>query len=145
MQLSQRSIFQFWLPLAITWLMMAVEGPFLAAVIARLTDPKFNLAAYGVAFAFALLVEAPVIMIMSASTALAENETSFRRLRTFTYALNAAVTAAMLIMLIPPLFEFLMLDSLPCHRRSPGSPTLHCGFSSHGLEQSGIGVSTRGS
>jgi hypothetical protein len=109
-RLSQRSIFQFWLPLAITWLMMAAEGPFLAAVIARLADPKFNLAAYGVAFAFALLVEAPVIMIMSASTALAENETSFRRLRTFTYALNGAVTAAMLIMLIPPLFDSLMLD-----------------------------------
>ncbi len=90
--------------------MMAVEGPFLAAVIARLADPKFNLAAYGVAFAFALLVEAPVIMIMSASAALAEDENSFRRLRTFTYALNAAVTAAMLIMLIPPVFEFLMLD-----------------------------------
>jgi len=90
--------------------MMAVEGPFLAAVIARLADPKFNLAAYGVAFAFALLVEAPVIMIMSASTALAEDETSFRRLRTFTYGLNAAVTAVMLIMLIPPVFESLMLD-----------------------------------
>ena len=90
--------------------MMAVEGPFLAAVIARLADPKFNLAAYGVAFAFALLVEAPVIMIMSASTALAEDETSFRKLRTFTYGLNAAVTAVMLIMLIPPVFEPLMLD-----------------------------------
>jgi len=90
--------------------MMAVEGPFLAAVIARLADPKFNLAAYGVAFAFALLVEAPVIMIMSASTALAEDETSFRKLRTFTYGLNAAVTAVLLIMLIPPVFDSLMLD-----------------------------------
>jgi hypothetical protein len=92
--------------------MMSVEGPFLAAIIARLADPKFNLAAYGVAFAFALLVEAPVIMIMSASTALANNATNFRRLRTFTYALNAAITAAMLVLLIPPLFDFLMRDVL---------------------------------
>ena len=65
---------------------------------------------HGVAFAFALLVEAPVIMIMSASTALAEDSISFRRLRTFTYALNAIVTGAMLIVLIPPVFRFLMLD-----------------------------------
>jgi hypothetical protein len=107
---SQGSIFRFWYPLAITWLMMAVEGPFLAAVIARLADPKFNLAAHGIAFAFALLVEAPVIMIMSASTALAEDETSFRRLRAFIYTLNAAVTGVMLVILIPPVFRLLMLD-----------------------------------
>ena len=82
------AIFRFWVPLAATWLMMAVEGPFLAAIIARLADPKFNLAAHGIAFAFAVLVEAPVIMLMSASTALAKDEVSFRRLRNFTYVLN---------------------------------------------------------
>ena len=43
--------------------MMAVEGPFLAAVIARLGDPKFNLAAHGVAFAFALVVAADNICV----------------------------------------------------------------------------------
>jgi len=90
--------------------MMSVEGPFLAAVIARLADPKFNLAAYGVAFAFALLVEAPVIMIMTASTALADSAANFRRLRAFTYALNAAVTGLMLLVLVPPVFDFIMLD-----------------------------------
>ena len=90
--------------------MMAVEGPFLAAIIARLADPKFNLAAYGVAFAFALMVEAPVIMMMSASTALADNATNFRRLRSFTYWLNAAITGAMVLMLIPAVFRFLMQD-----------------------------------
>ena len=32
----------FWLPLAATWLMMAVEGPFLAALIARLPEPAYK-------------------------------------------------------------------------------------------------------
>ncbi len=64
--LSSSKIFKFWLPLAATWLMMSLEGPFIAAIIARLPEPKFNLAAYGVAFSFALIIEAPVIMIMSA-------------------------------------------------------------------------------
>ena len=50
--------------------MMATEGPFLVAIIARLPDPTFNLAAYGVAFALAILIEAPVIMLMSAATSL---------------------------------------------------------------------------
>jgi hypothetical protein len=95
-------------PLAATWLMMALEGPFLAAVIARLPDPKFNLAAYGVAFAFAILVEAPIIMIMSASTALVEDADSYRKLRNFTYTLNAVITGIMLVVLIPPAFTFIM-------------------------------------
>ena len=107
MRRSQKSIFKFWLPLAATWLMMAVEGPFLAAVIARLPDPKFNLAAYGVAFAFAILIEAPVIMIMSASTALVENGPSFKKLRNFTYTLNVGITVVMILVLIPPVFRFI--------------------------------------
>jgi hypothetical protein len=107
---TQKAIFLFWLPLAATWLMMSVEGPFLAAVIARLPEARFNLAAYGVAFAFALLIEAPVIMIMSASTALAEDVLKFRRLRNFTYSLNGIVTAVQLLILIPRVFRFVMLD-----------------------------------
>ena len=69
-QLSYRKIFRFWLPLAATWLMMAAEGPFLAAIIARQAAEELNLAAYGVAYAFAMVAESPVIMLMSASTAL---------------------------------------------------------------------------
>ncbi len=69
-ELSLKRIFLFWLPLASTWLMMSFEGPFLTAIIARMADPKFNLAAYGIAFSFALIIEAPVIMMMSAATAL---------------------------------------------------------------------------
>ena len=107
---TQKSIFLFWLPLAATWIMMSVEGPFLAAVIARLADPRFNLAAHGVAFAFALLIEAPVIMIMSASTALVEDRLSYKRLRNFIYALNALVTGVQFLILIPPIFRFIMLD-----------------------------------
>jgi Na+-driven multidrug efflux pump len=95
-------IFRFWIPMAGTWLMMSVEGPFVAAIIARLTEPKYNLAAFGVAFAVAILVESPVIMILSASTALVEGPVSFRRLRNFTFALNLAVTLAMLGLLLTP-------------------------------------------
>jgi hypothetical protein len=92
--------------------MMSVEGPLLAAVIARLADPKFNLAAHGVAYAWAILVEAPVIMIMSASTALATDAVAFRRLRNFTYTLNVGVTLAMVVLLIPSVFRLVMEDMI---------------------------------
>jgi hypothetical protein len=88
--------------------MMAAEGPFLAAVIARLADPAFNLAAYGVAFAFALLVESPVIMMMSASVALVEGTDSYRRLRRFAHGLSAAMTGVMLVLLAPPVYRVVM-------------------------------------
>lgn len=103
--MSLGSIFRFWLPIAASWLMMAIEGPIVAAVIARLADAKPNLAAFGVAFTFAIIVEAPVIMLLSAATALAGDGPSYRRLRAFTHALNGGVTVAMLVLLAPPVFS----------------------------------------
>ena len=109
-RLTYKKISIFWLPLAATWLMMSVEGPFLAALIARLAEPKYNLAAYGVAFSFALIIEAPIIMIMSASTKLVKDAQSFIILRRFTYGLNWLITLFMLVILIPPIFYFITED-----------------------------------
>ena len=107
--MTQREIFAFWLPMAGTWLMMAAEAPFLAAIIARLDQPKYNLAAFGVAYAVAILVEAPVIMILSASTALVEGPVSLRRLRRFTYMLNGGVTLAMGLLALTPAWDWFAL------------------------------------
>ena len=109
-ELTYRQILVFWVPLAATWLMMATEGPLLAAIIARLPDPKFNLAAYGVAFSFAILIEAPIIMIMSASTALVKDRDSYTKLRNFTYVLIGAITTVMIVFLLPPVFNFIMTN-----------------------------------
>ena len=109
---SLHQIARFWLPLQATWLMMAVEGPFLAAVIARLPDPKFNLAAYGVAFALAIIVEAPVIMIMSAATALVDGAENYRRLRNFTWFMNGGITVAMVVLIWDPVWRFVALDAI---------------------------------
>ena len=68
-KLSYRRIFTFWAPPAFTWLMMSVEELFLAAIIARLPEPKFNLAAYGMAFSLALIIEAPIIMLIMSAAA----------------------------------------------------------------------------
>ncbi|HSG07521.1 MAG TPA: hypothetical protein VLA36_04165 [Longimicrobiales bacterium] len=107
---TQRSIALFWAPLAATWLMMGVEGPYLAAIIARMPDPKFNLAAHGVAYAFALLYEAPVIMLMSAATALVTDAESFRKMRNFGRFLGGLTTSVLLVSLIPSVHHFLLRD-----------------------------------
>ena len=103
--LTNKRILFFWTPLAATWLMMAAEGPYLAAIIARLADPKFNLAAFGVAFSIGVFIEAPVIMMMSASTALVHDRDSYCKLRRFALSLNWILTVIMGICLIPPVFK----------------------------------------
>lgn len=104
--LRSRFILLFWLPLAAGWLMMALEGPFIAAVVARMPDAALNLAAYGVAFSLAWLVESPIMMLLSASNALVRDRLSFLALRRFAFLLNAGVTLGMIVLAVPPLFRF---------------------------------------
>jgi len=108
-QLTYRKIFLFWGPLALTWLMMAFEQPFLIAFIARLNDAKFNLAAFGIAGSFAMIVESPIIMLMSASTTLVTGRNSYRKLKRFTDILNAGITGIQLVILIPPVFKYIVI------------------------------------
>jgi len=109
-RLTYRKILLFWGPLALTWLMMSIEQPFLIAFIARLGEAKFNLAAFGIAGSFAMIIEAPIIMLMSASTALVTGNNSYRKLKHFTDILNASITGIQLIFLIPPVFNFVVID-----------------------------------
>ena len=108
--LTYPRIAAFWLPLAGTWLMMAAEGPYLAAIIARLEQPTENLAAFGVAFALAIIIEAPVIMLMAASTALVTDAASYAALRRFTYTLAAALTLVQVVAVLPPVFDRLAVS-----------------------------------
>mgnify|MGYP001313091788 FL=1 len=87
--------------------MMAAEGPFLAAMIARMPGPEFNLGAYGVAFALAILIEAPVIMLMSAATSLVRDRISYLKMRNFSRGLILGTTLLLLIVLVPGVYRWL--------------------------------------
>jgi Na+-driven multidrug efflux pump len=110
--LSYKKIIRFWIPLSATWLMMALEMPFLTAVIARLEHPEFNLAAFGVAYSIALIMESPVMMILSTSTALVENKNTFLKLRNFVYSLNWLRFILMVLFILPPVFNFFAFSIL---------------------------------
>ncbi len=87
--------------------MMGVEGPFIAAVIARLAEAKFNLAAFGVAFSLGMFFESPIIMMLSAANVLVKDRRSFLKLRRFNNLLNLLITLAMLLVLLPVVFYWL--------------------------------------
>lgn len=107
--LTFRTIARFWYPLAGAWLLMAAEGPLIAAIIARMGNPAIDLAAYGIAYALALVTEAPILMLMSASTSLVREGGSYRQLRNFSLFLCFGVTALLLLLCLPPVFDRLAL------------------------------------
>ncbi|MBC7197478.1 MAG: hypothetical protein H5U39_09510, partial [Deferribacterales bacterium] len=95
------------MPLSLTWLMMAFEGPYLASIIARLPSEKLNLAAYGIALAFGLIIEAPIMMIMSTSAALVKGGRSYRDLKRFLVILNFILTFVIVAISYPKIFYFI--------------------------------------
>ncbi|MCO6453036.1 MAG: hypothetical protein J5I90_19790 [Caldilineales bacterium] len=106
--LTQRYILRFWAPLAVMWLMMAIEQPVLAAVIARMSDATLNLAAFGVTFALALLIESPIIMLLVAGTALAKGRQSYNRLLVFTIILTGALSGLHLLLVLTPAYDWII-------------------------------------
>ncbi len=90
---------------------MGLEGPVISAVVSRLEDPTINLAAFGgVVFPLALIVEAPIIMMLAASTALCRDWASYLKLRRFMNRMGAALTAIHIIMVATPLYYVLVRD-----------------------------------
>ncbi len=103
--LSLNRIFKIWLPLAASWLLMGMEMPILSAVVARLVEPEINLAAYGgIIFPLALMIEAPVIMLLAASTALSKDWASYKKLRNYMMLAGGLLTALHLLVAFTPLY-----------------------------------------
>ncbi len=108
MPIGQRDVFRAWAPLALSWLLMGLELPALGAVVARLTDPKIHLAAYGgVVFPLSLIIEAPVIMLLSATTALCRDRASYRALWRYMMTMGMALTALHVAVAFTPLFDWI--------------------------------------
>ncbi len=107
-QLTLRGVAGFWLPLAAMWVMMGLQQPGIAAIITRLPEPKVSLAAFGIAFSLAILVESPVIMLLAAATAIAGHPIAYRRLLRFTHVLAAGLTLVHLVLALPPVFSLVV-------------------------------------
>jgi hypothetical protein len=109
--LGTRRVLRTWWPLAASWILMGFEGPAISAVVSRLADPTVNLAAYGgLVFPLTLMIEAPIIMLLAASTALSRDWISFLKLRRFMNSLGAALTALHIIMVATPVYDLIAHD-----------------------------------
>lgn len=110
---TTRSIFKTWWPLAASWMLMALELPAINIVITRLVNPEIHLAAYGsLVFPLALLIEAPIIMLLAASTALCSDWETYRKVRRFMHMLSASLTAIHALIAFTPIYGWIARDIL---------------------------------
>jgi hypothetical protein len=94
-----------WWPLAVSWLLISSEGPLQSAVVARLADAEVNLAAWGgIVFPISLIIESPIIMLLSASTALSRDWNAYGKLRRFMMVAGAILTALHGLVAFTPLY-----------------------------------------
>ncbi len=92
---------------------MGLEMPVVSAVMARLADPEVNLAAYGgVVMPVALLIEAPIMMLLTASTALAKDVASFRLMRRFMMLAGLTLTVLHALIAFTPLYDVTIVPLL---------------------------------
>lgn len=125
---SVGEVMRTWLPLAASWLVMSLEMPIVSAVMARLADPEINLAAYGgVTMPVALLIEAPIMMLLSASTALGRDLASYRLMHRFMLVAGTALTLLHAAFAFTPLFDLVIVPLL-------GPPDLITGPARLGLQ-----------
>jgi hypothetical protein len=107
--LTLREVFTAWYPLAGSWLLMGMELPAVSAIISRLPAPEVSLAAYGgVVFPLSMIIEAPIIMLLSASTALSRDRHSYLMLRRFMLRCGFVLTALHALIAFTPLFDLVV-------------------------------------
>lgn len=111
-ELNYTDILKFWAPLAMMWVVMSLEMPVINAVIARMSFPKENLAIFGVVFSISLIIEGPIIQMLSAATALSSNYSSYKKLSYFLFFSLVLLTSIHLLCAAPPVFNFIAKNLL---------------------------------
>jgi hypothetical protein len=134
--ITKKKIFKLWLPLAVMWVVMALESPMITSAISRLPDAINQLGAFGFSFALALLIEGPVIQMLSAGTAVTSSKASYQKLLSIQRFISIVTMSIHIILSITPVFKFLALNLMnlppelltPAHRAFvvliPWAPTI---------------------
>jgi hypothetical protein len=109
--LTLRHIARIWWPLTLSWIIMAIEGPMVFAMAARLADPEINLAALGgIVRAVTFAIESPLLMLLTASAALSKDWESYCRLRRYTWIGIGIFTVIYMIVALTPVYDWVTRD-----------------------------------
>jgi hypothetical protein len=110
MNLTYKKLVKLWSPLAVMWVVMALEQPAITAAISRLPSATTELACFGFAFSLALLIEGPVVQMLSAGTALSGNLGSYKKILKVMNHLALITLCLHLLLCIPAVFRFVAIN-----------------------------------
>lgn len=110
--LSFRALVRFYLPLALSGLLIALQQPVIAAALARTANPQEALAAYGLALSVAVLLESPIQMLLATGAALAHDGPSFRLLQRFAVVAGVALSVLGAVLTFTPAGQALFRGAL---------------------------------
>ena len=106
-ELTYKEILRFWTPLALMWIVMALEMPVINSAVARMADAKENLAIFGIVFSISLIIEGPIIQMLSAANALSTSYNNYKRLSKFLLFFVIILTSIHIFLCIPQVFSFI--------------------------------------
>ena len=107
-----KKIFATYWPLAVSWLFMAVDTPAITAIVSRMNDPKNVLAAHGMTYPVILLIEAPIVNLISTSLALCVDNKNYKRVRSLMFILCGFTTFIHILICVPPVFDLIIVRLL---------------------------------
>jgi Na+-driven multidrug efflux pump len=108
-----RDIVGVFAPLALSSiLMIAAEQTIVVSGVARLAEPEVALAGYGIALNLSIVVEAPVIMMLTTSVALVRDRQSYHAVRRFALALGFGLFLLNLLLYWGPLYDWIIVPVL---------------------------------
>ena len=114
--LTTKLILRLYVPLALSWVFMALESPSITAIIGRMPDKVLNSAALLVMMSMSLWIESPVIDLLSTATTLAKDQQRNIELRRYVILLIAWVTFAHALFVLTPIYYFVTLRMLSLPR-----------------------------
>lgn len=90
---------------------MSTDNPIVTSFVSRMADPEINLGAHGgVVYPVSLLIESPIMMMISVSIAMAKDKINYRRIYQLMMWLCFGLTVLHALIAFTPLFNVVIRD-----------------------------------
>jgi hypothetical protein len=119
--LTLLDVFSYWLPLALSWLLILLENPVINAAMARLDAPELALAAFGIVMSMSVVIESLIVPLLSTVNALSINKQHYFVLKRFSWTLTLITVGIHALVSFTPLYNIVIVKwiSLPIELIDP--------------------------
>ena len=114
-------VLSYWLPLALSWLLILLENPMINAAMARLDAPELALAAFGIVMSMSVVIESLIVPLLSTVNALSINKQHYLVLKKYSWVLTLLTVAIHALVSFTPLYNIVIVKwiNVPIELISP--------------------------